>query len=35
MITASEFESHFRAYFDQLYRLANSMLGRREPRCSA
>lgn len=27
MITASEFESHFRTYFDQLYRLANSMLG--------
>lgn len=27
MITASEFEAHFRAYFDQLYRLANSMLG--------
>ena len=27
MITASEFESHFRSYFDQLYRLAYSMLG--------
>lgn len=27
MITASEFESHFRTYFDQLYRLANTMLG--------
>lgn len=27
MITASELETHFRAYFDQLYRLANSMLG--------
>lgn len=27
MITASEFESHFRTYFCQLYRLANSMLG--------
>lgn len=30
MITASEFESHFRTYFDQLYRLANSMLGDNE-----
>ena len=27
MITASEFESLFRTFFDQLYRLANSMLG--------
>lgn len=27
MITASEFEAYFRTYFDQLYRLANSMLG--------
>lgn len=27
MITASEFETYFRSYFDQLYRLANSMLG--------
>lgn len=27
MITASEFESHFRTYFDQLYRLAYSILG--------
>ena len=27
MITASEFEVYFRTYFDQLYRLANSMLG--------
>lgn len=26
MITASEFESYFRTYFDQLFRLANSML---------
>lgn len=26
MITASEFETHFRTYFDQLYRLANQML---------
>ena len=27
MITTSEFEGHFRAHFDQLYRLAYSMLG--------
>lgn len=27
MITASEFETYFRTYFDQLYRLAKSMLG--------
>ena len=27
MITASEFESHFRTHFDQLYRLAYSILG--------
>ena len=27
MITASGFESHFRTYFDQLYRLAYSILG--------